>query len=276
MADNSYFIETEFSDYESEVYTEEQIKDNFISVLRTVDDEDEGILMVMGTDEPVGGYMCISTVIYGDHCKVELYKDFNKRFADVSRDLAIDDAIAAFKEFFAGKVPDLAKMKECKGAFTLETEYTDFPIPVRDVRQIEDCILAMSNCCIGTSEEGYEDVEECEDECKCGCHRGEECNDEECECSCHNDCCCDDSCDCGCEDEMSFIVLQAPEPIDGADFVQATPTDFGWYVEISFIDGRRHQNFGTFFEFDEDVMGVFEDFMAGKIPDTDKWIKVRI
>ena len=273
MADNSYFIETEFSDYETEVYTEEQIKDNFISVLRTVDDEDEGILMVMGADEPVGGYMCISTVIYGDHCKVELYKDFNKRFADVSRDLAIDDAIAAFKEFFNGNVPDLEKMKECKGAFTLETEYTDFPIPVRDVRQIEDCILAMSNCPVGTSDEGYEDVEEDDedddDACGCGCENEE---DDECDCGC----CHDDGCDCGCEDEMSFIVLQAPEPIEGADFVQATPTDFGWYVEISFIDGRRHQNFGTFFEFDEDVMGVFEDFMDGKIPDTDEWIKVRI
>ena len=40
MADKSYFIETEFSEYESEVFTEEQIKDNLISVLRTVDDED--------------------------------------------------------------------------------------------------------------------------------------------------------------------------------------------------------------------------------------------
>jgi len=111
MADKSYFIETEFSEYESEVFAEEQIKDTFISVLRTVDDADEGLIMVMGASEPVGEYTCISSVVYGDHCRVELYRDFNNRVPDVAKDLAIDDAMAAFIEFFNDKVPSFDEMK---------------------------------------------------------------------------------------------------------------------------------------------------------------------
>ena len=87
MADKSYFIETEFSEYESEVFTEEQIKDNFISVLRTVDDEDEGIVMVMGASEPIGDYICISSIVFSDHCRVELYDDFNNRVRMLRRTL---------------------------------------------------------------------------------------------------------------------------------------------------------------------------------------------
>ena len=252
MADKSYFIETEFSEYESEVFTEEQIKDNFISVLRTVDDEDEGIVMVMGASEPIGDYICISSIVFSDHCRVELYDDFNNRVPNVAKDLAIDNAMAAFIEFFHGNVPDLGKMKDCGEAYTLETEYTDFPVPVRDKRQIEECIMAISTVCPDDEEE-------------------------ECECDCEDDdCCCDEGCDCGCGDEMSFIVLQAPAPVNGVDFVQATPSDCGWYVEMSFLDGRRHQNFGTFFDNDKDVIDIFCAFMDGMVPETDDWIKVRI
>ena len=254
MADKSYFIETEFSEYESEVFAEEQIKDTFISVLRTVDDADEGLIMVMGASEPVGEYTCISSVVYGDHCRVELYRDFNNRVPDVAKDLAIDDAMAAFIEFFNDKVPSLDKMKECGETYTMETEYTDFPVPVRDKRQIEESIMAISTVC------------ECEeDDC---------CDDDDCCCEDEeDDRCCDDCCDDG---EMNYIVLQAPTPVDGVDFVQATPTDCGWYVEMSFLEGRRHQNFGTFFDNDKDVIDIFCGFMDGMVPDTEDWIKVRI
>ena len=254
MAENSYFIETEFSEYESEVFAEEQIKDTFISVLRTVNDEDEGLVLVMGASEPIGDFTCISAIVYGDHCRVELYEDFNERIPDVAKDLAFDDAIASFIEFFNGKVPDLDKRKECGEAYTLETEYTDFPVPVRDRRQILECLMAISTVC-----EDDEDEDCCDGD------------DEDCCCE-EEDCCCDECCD----DEMRFVVLQAPAPVNGVDFVQATPTDCGWYVEMSFLEGRRHQNFGTFFDNDEDVIDIFCGFLDGTVPETEDWIKVRI
>lgn len=243
----AYFIESDFSDFDFEVFTKDQIRDTFISAIRTMPYDDDGITVIMGASEPIEGVSCISATIFSDYCTVELFKEVDDRIPVKSKNLSLEDSMRAFYEFYNGVIPAMDVMSEQKDTFVLETDFTEFPVPVRSREQIENIITLMPEVVVDS-----------------------------CECECDDECCEDDECECCCgDDEAPYVVLQAPEPIKGADYIQAMYVGDWWYVEISFC-GRKRMNYGAYLESDAEVIRMFNEFMDGNIPDTDGWTKVKI
>lgn len=246
MIDITYHIDSDFSDFDFEVFSKDQIRDAFVSAIRSIDYDDFGATIIMGASESIDGVTCISATVFSGYCTVELLRTADDRKPVMKKNIRLDDAIRAFVEFYNGTKPALDVVNEQKDCFTIESELLEFPVQVRDRRQIESFVSLLS--------------EIASEECDCCGDDGRFCDEDTCDCQ-----------DPGCP----MMVLQAPEPVDGLDYVQAMRDSCGWYVEMSFLDGRRRVNFGTDFDDDAEIIRIFNEFMDGNIPDTDGWEKIK-
>lgn len=236
MSDISYFIDTDFSEYDCEVFDKNQITDAFVGAVRSISYDDDGVTVCLGASEPIDGYLMISAIVYSDYCTLELYKDADDREPGKSKDVSLGDAIKAFNKFYKGKIPEFPKIKEVEPSFVIETNFTEYPVSIRSRKQIEEFVSMLP------------DVDDC-------------------------DVICDDDC---CE-EGAYVVLIAPDAINGAEYVQAMfDEEDGWYVEISFVDRKKRVNFAELFGDESEVIRIFNEFFDGNVPDVDGWTKVKI
>lgn len=236
MSDISYFIDTDFSEYDCEVFSKEQIKDAFISAVRSISYDDDGVTICLGASEPVGGFLVISAIVYSDRCTLELYKDADDKEPAKSKDVSIDNAIKAFEKYYDGDVPKFSKFDESKPAFILETNFTDYPIPVRSKKQIEELIAMLP------------DVDE-------------------------EDVICDDD---SYDDGAFVVLIAPDDIKGAEYVQAMFDEDEGWYVEISFTDRKKRVNFAELFSVESEVIRIFNEFYDGNVPDIDDWTKVKI
>ena len=236
MSDISYFIDTDFSEYDCEVFSKDQISDAFVSAVRSIAYDDDGVTVCLGASEPVDGFLVISAIVYSDRCTLELYKDADDKEPEKSKEVSIEDAVKAFKKFYDGEIPKFSKYDETKPAFIIETNFTDYSIPERSKKQIEELITMLP-------EVGDEDI------------------------------ICDEDCY---EDGAYVVLIapEAIKGVEYVQAM--FDEDEGWYVEISFTDRKKRVNFAELFSVESEVIRIFNEFYDGNIPDIDDWTKVKI